>query len=795
MVVQLVGLAARGMAGRVAAGAAARGAAGTAGRASTSPARAAVTNALVEAGGMAAQAYLSRPANDHAPSSMPSDDAIPYNVSGGGSSVLGNISRQLGTLISLTSETNSILRAQLRANQVSDAQRVMEDRKDDTKKSWMSNLVEDNGRKVDAVKTDATQALIEGLVVGAGVALIAGGKKLMENMDPLVDAFKVVSNSIMEIGVGIDWFWRNKVTAWDKSDDGPARSLGKPAPTQAVAAPVADAAAAEPVSSPTPAGNVSATGAAQQPVAGSSTPAATAVAGRPATGAADSYATAPARKTFSTAQMGSTQAMLSVIAKAEVGTTALTGYDVVWFGTPKHLMPHVKYPGKRLTQLTIAEVLEWQKFSINGQKDLGWPENRRSSAAGRYQFIHKTLKSVVTQSKLPTSRLFDAATQDILAEVLLNSVGFKKWKAGELSDAQMENRLASQWASLKDSRGRGQYNDAGFNNATTSAASALSAFSSGQGIVTSETGTPTGGKAPPASGAKPAGAATTPGGVKTPAKPATRRPTQMSQGAKALLGQITRNYGPAKKKKEHDLIVAAYVKRGYHRTLAGLMFEEYWRRKIHWLQMWDEGIDIGEAARAFGVWWSRHPGGGHDEYLVPIIEKWTREREKRADGTPVVTAADTQPIVDGTPVNADTARVASADGAAAPGANPVSANGTSASVATATTATASGSPSSTVAAPITGRQGPELTFMRGAGPGQLSPGLTFSPFDRSQGVSPNASAEKSTAPTVIVQGGTTVMPASRGQEGLGPGMVPNPSASSITREYQLYFTSQAAMNA
>jgi len=94
-------------------------------------------------------------------------------------------------------------------------------------------------------------------------------------------------------------------------------------------------------------------------------------------------------------------------------------------------------PPRRLTSLTIGEVLIWQqKLRSRGTK---------STAVGRYQIIYKTLRSMVNTGVLPKTALFNAANQDRLARALLKPcLAYQKFN----SLAPFGNCLAGIWAAF-----------------------------------------------------------------------------------------------------------------------------------------------------------------------------------------------------------------------------------------------------------------------------------------------------------------------------------------------------------
>lgn len=154
--------------------------------------------------------------------------------------------------------------------------------------------------------------------------------------------------------------------------------------------------------------------------------------------------------------------LLALIRSKESGASAArvqgvpSEYDVVWGGIHPTHRPHA-LRGKLLTQMTVAEVGEWQDEVVR--------RGARSSAAGAYQGIRKTLRSV----NLSPAALFNVATQDLFAVRLLERRGLKRFLSGEMSRGEFGDAIAREWASFPlltgERRGRGVYDGDGLNAA------------------------------------------------------------------------------------------------------------------------------------------------------------------------------------------------------------------------------------------------------------------------------------------------------------------------------------------
>ncbi len=94
-------------------------------------------------------------------------------------------------------------------------------------------------------------------------------------------------------------------------------------------------------------------------------------------------------------------------------------------------------PPERLEEMTIGEVLAYQRQI----RTMGTV----SSAVGRYQFIHDTLRRLVIELGLSPDLVFDGEVQTFLARTLMSECGF--YDPGRNSPA-LANCLAEVWASL-----------------------------------------------------------------------------------------------------------------------------------------------------------------------------------------------------------------------------------------------------------------------------------------------------------------------------------------------------------
>lgn len=111
--------------------------------------------------------------------------------------------------------------------------------------------------------------------------------------------------------------------------------------------------------------------------------------------------------------------------------------------------------------MTIKEVLGWQGLAIA----MGY----KSTAAGKYQIIRKTLIGVCQGGGIPLESLFDEEGQDRIARKLLERRGLDFYIEGTMKAETFANHLAKEWASLPcvsgPKKGRSYYSGDGLNKA------------------------------------------------------------------------------------------------------------------------------------------------------------------------------------------------------------------------------------------------------------------------------------------------------------------------------------------
>lgn len=119
-----------------------------------------------------------------------------------------------------------------------------------------------------------------------------------------------------------------------------------------------------------------------------------------------------------------------------------------------------------LGKKTLSQIYELQRYLLNTKR-------MPSTAVGRYQFIQRTLKSLVADSGTAESEKFTPGLQDAFGLMLLKRRGYQAWLRKGISDDTFLHNLSCEWASLPDPRngGKSHYDgDAAGNHASTTLA-------------------------------------------------------------------------------------------------------------------------------------------------------------------------------------------------------------------------------------------------------------------------------------------------------------------------------------
>ena len=110
-----------------------------------------------------------------------------------------------------------------------------------------------------------------------------------------------------------------------------------------------------------------------------------------------------------------------------------------------------------ITGMTVDELLAVQDKRV--------AQGAKSSAAGGYQFLRKTLRSLKDEMGLSGSETMTPQFQDKLALKLMERRGLNDYKSGKISKGQFIDNLSKEWASLPNTSGKGSYDGDGLNAA------------------------------------------------------------------------------------------------------------------------------------------------------------------------------------------------------------------------------------------------------------------------------------------------------------------------------------------
>ena len=110
-----------------------------------------------------------------------------------------------------------------------------------------------------------------------------------------------------------------------------------------------------------------------------------------------------------------------------------------------------------ITGMTVDQLLEVQDKRV--------AQGSKSSAAGGYQFLRKTLRSLKDDMGLSGSEIMTPEFQDKLALKLMERRGLNDYKSGKISKGKFIDNLSKEWASLPNSTGKGSYDGDGLNAA------------------------------------------------------------------------------------------------------------------------------------------------------------------------------------------------------------------------------------------------------------------------------------------------------------------------------------------
>ena len=116
-----------------------------------------------------------------------------------------------------------------------------------------------------------------------------------------------------------------------------------------------------------------------------------------------------------------------------------------------------------ITNMSINEVVQYQKDYIEHQRRLGIPAGQRSAAVGAYQMLYPEVAA--SKTGVPLTARFNKENQDKMVDYYLNMAGYQQFINNKISAEEFNNRLAGQFASLKTTSGSGVYDTDGINKA------------------------------------------------------------------------------------------------------------------------------------------------------------------------------------------------------------------------------------------------------------------------------------------------------------------------------------------
>lgn len=119
-------------------------------------------------------------------------------------------------------------------------------------------------------------------------------------------------------------------------------------------------------------------------------------------------------------------------------------------------------PEKSLSQMSLDEVRKFQTKQIGATKGKIPGTDLGSGAVGKYQFVRTTLDGLIKRMKkkglLTGKENFSPEVQDkVFKFMLLHDAGGKDFLEGKISSKKFQDKLASKWASIPDSKGKFKY--------------------------------------------------------------------------------------------------------------------------------------------------------------------------------------------------------------------------------------------------------------------------------------------------------------------------------------------------
>ena len=129
-----------------------------------------------------------------------------------------------------------------------------------------------------------------------------------------------------------------------------------------------------------------------------------------------------------------------------------SGYDVT-YGYGQYAKSE-----KPLTQMSLAEVREFQNRQIAATRGKIPGTTQGTGAVGKAQITQGTLDTLVKQMGLKPTDIFTPELQDRMMEQLLKGAGLEQYRAGRMNEKQFQDKIAGVWASIgKSSTGVSAY--------------------------------------------------------------------------------------------------------------------------------------------------------------------------------------------------------------------------------------------------------------------------------------------------------------------------------------------------
>lgn len=114
-----------------------------------------------------------------------------------------------------------------------------------------------------------------------------------------------------------------------------------------------------------------------------------------------------------------------------------------------------------LSDMTIAQVKEFQKKQIGATKGTIPGTSQGTGAVGKFQVTQTTLQELQRELGFSDDDKFDKKLQDQIGKALLDKRGYEKFQRGDLSAKDFQSALAKEWASVANpDTGRSHYGQA-----------------------------------------------------------------------------------------------------------------------------------------------------------------------------------------------------------------------------------------------------------------------------------------------------------------------------------------------